>query len=266
VHYLLLRQHAIDTALQTLAFKKKCLCGWHQSHLPDNLRQLTHIYYVEAGRKIGDENKKLKRGICDPEIHKLEHVVEAKRQNGLKVSQQFMEQSRGIFDPQFEEKIQDTRVKNGKDAFTNKTGIHDPDNKQLVLNAGRIPMEQGLGIFDPKNKDKVLEGIRTSGRAAVVNKTGIFSPDYEEKRSEVASNVMLKLHTDKDESGKSVFAVNNARILHSRKDENGKSIVAMKTNKQVWESLIDGHRSTASGVARYNRKNGWDPDARVRIS
>jgi hypothetical protein len=202
-HYLLLRQHAIATALQTLAFKKKCLCGWHQNYLPDTLRQLTHIYYVEAGRKTGGENKSLKRGICDPDIHKLGHVVEAKRQNGLRVSRHFMEQSLGIFDPQFEEKIHVTRVKSGKDAFANKTGIHDPDNKQLVLNAGRIPMEQGLGIFDPKNKDKVLKGSRKAGKIAI---------------------------------------------------------------SQRWKSTIDGYVSTAPSVANHNKRNGWDPGARVRIS
>jgi hypothetical protein len=264
-HYLLLRQHAIATALQTLAFKKNCLCGWHLDYLPDALRQLTHVYYIEAGRKIGEENKRLNRGICDPEVHKLDHVVEAKRQNGLRVSQHFMEQSLGIFNPQFRQKIHAASVQSGNAAYENKTGIHDPENKDLVLKASRYALENEKGIFDPKNKEKVLEGSKKSGEQAVENKTGIFNPDYDEKRLRVARNNMLNLHSAKDASGKSAMAVNNARILHSKKDENGKSIVAMKASSQVWESLIDGHRSTASGVARYNRKNGWDPAARVRI-
>ena len=225
-HYLLLKQHAIASALQTLAFKKKCLCGWHKKYLPNTLLELTQMYHIEEGRKLGEENKKLKRGICNPEVHKLDHVVEAKRQNGLIVSRQMMEQSLGIFDPQFEEKIHAAQVKSGKSALVNKTGIHDPRNKHLVLEAGRIAMEQELGIFDPKNKNKVLEGSRTSGRQAVANKTGIFSPEYEDKHREVGK-----------ESG-----------------------------SQKWMSTVDGYTSNAPRVASHNKRNGWDPAARVRIA
>lgn len=264
--WLTLKQHAIASALQTLAFQKKCLCGWHQGYLPDTLLQLTKIYLIEDGRKLGEKNKQLKRGICNPGTHKLPYVVEAKRQNGRKVADRFMDEKKGIFDPQFEEKIRETQVKSGNDAVINKTGIHNPDNREIVLAASKYALENKKGVFDPANKEKVIQGSKKSGRQAVVNKTGIFSPDYEEKHSEVASRVMTQLHSVKDESGKSVLAVKNARNLHSKKDENGKSVVAMKMNSQVWESLIDGHRYTASGVSRHNTKNGWDPKARIRIS
>ena len=35
--------------------------------------------------------------------------------------------------------------------------------------------------------------------------------------------------------------------------------------KQVWESEIDGFRSTAAGVSWHNRNRGWDPNARVKV-
>lgn len=44
-HYLLLRQHAIASALQTLAFRQNCLCGWHKKHLPITLIALAWPYY-----------------------------------------------------------------------------------------------------------------------------------------------------------------------------------------------------------------------------
>jgi hypothetical protein len=176
--YLTLKQHAIASALQSLVFDTNCMCGWHKEHLPQPLLDLAWEFYVEAVRKIGRENARLSRGICDPATHLLPHVVEAKRLNGLKVSAEGMLSSRGIFDPQFKDKISETRVKSGNKAVIEKTGIHDPKNKQLVLDAGRIPMEQGLGIFDPKNKQRVLEGSQKAGQQAVENKTGIHSPDY----------------------------------------------------------------------------------------
>jgi hypothetical protein len=79
-----------------------------------------------------------------------------------------------------------------------------------------------------------------------------------------------RLHSEKDEFGRSIQGVENAKrmnkIIHKEKDELGRSVTAMKTNTQVWESLIDGFRSTAGPVALHNRANGWDPAARVRIS
>jgi hypothetical protein len=46
--FLTLRQHAIASALQTLVFKKNCMCGWHKGYLPPNLLELAWSYYCEA--------------------------------------------------------------------------------------------------------------------------------------------------------------------------------------------------------------------------
>jgi hypothetical protein len=83
-----------------------------------------------------------------------------------------------------------------------------------------------------------------------------------------------RLNAEKDEYGRSVQGVRNAerlnKQLHSRRDEEGKSIVGVKAakrnNSQVWESLIDGFRGNVGNVAKHNKRNGWDPAARVRIS
>lgn len=53
-HYLLLRQHAIASALQTLAFKRNCLCGWHKRLLPPALLELSWPFYCSS--KTGDKN------------------------------------------------------------------------------------------------------------------------------------------------------------------------------------------------------------------
>jgi hypothetical protein len=107
-----------------------------------------------------------------------------------------------------------------------RTGIHNPENREIVLAAGRYALENKTGIFDPANKEKVIQGSKNSGRQAVINKTGIFSPDYKEKHSKV-----------------------------------GKA-----SGSQKWQSTVDGFVSNAPRVASHNKKNGWDPNARIRIS
>ena len=85
-------------------------------------------------------------------------------------------------------------------------------------------------------------------------------------------------HEKKDEIGRSVLGVKNAERLHKEKNCEGKSVNAVKggkavgkeaakvTNSQIWESLMDGFRSTPSSVAKHNKANGWDPAARVRVA
>ena len=46
--WLTLRQHAIVSALQTLVFKKNCMCAWHASYIPSKLLALAWPYYCEA--------------------------------------------------------------------------------------------------------------------------------------------------------------------------------------------------------------------------
>jgi hypothetical protein len=78
-----------------------------------------------------------------------------------------------------------------------------------------------------------------------------------------------KLHEAKDGNGKSLQGLKNSDRLHEAKDEDGKSLQGIENAKrlhdQIWESTIDGFRSNAGNVARHNRANGWDPNARIRV-
>jgi hypothetical protein len=53
--WLTLKQHAIASALQTLAFKKNCLCGWHKKHLPKSLLDLVWHYYNASASENGSK-------------------------------------------------------------------------------------------------------------------------------------------------------------------------------------------------------------------
>jgi hypothetical protein len=149
--YLTLKQHAIATALQTLAFEHNCLCGMHKKYLPQPLLDLAWKFYVEASRKIGTE---------------------------------LFSSSLGLFDPRNKEKRLQGATKSGLSAMEQRTGIHNPENREIVLAAGRYALENKKGIFDPANKEKVMQGSKNSGRQAVENKTGIFSPAYQRKSGE----------------------------------------------------------------------------------
>lgn len=49
--WLTLKQHAIASALQTLALKKNCMCGWHKKYLPKALLELAWAFYGESSSK-----------------------------------------------------------------------------------------------------------------------------------------------------------------------------------------------------------------------
>ena len=42
--YLLLKQHAVASALQSLAFRTLCHCGWHKKYMPEALWALCRVY------------------------------------------------------------------------------------------------------------------------------------------------------------------------------------------------------------------------------
>jgi hypothetical protein len=50
--WLTLKQHAIASALQTLAFKERCHCGMHREHMPGVLWELCFPYYSDSSRKM----------------------------------------------------------------------------------------------------------------------------------------------------------------------------------------------------------------------
>jgi hypothetical protein len=87
---------------------------------------------------------------------------------------------------------------------------------------------------------------------------------------EQISKNIKKIHEDKNEEGKSKHAVKAGKQTHREKNEEGKSINAVKTakrtNAQVWESTIDGFRGNPGVVAMHNKRRGWDPNCRVKVS
>jgi hypothetical protein len=65
-HYLTLKQHAIASALQTLALQKNCMCGWHKKYLPEHLLNLAWPYYCYSSKQNFSKlmSEKDERGKC----------------------------------------------------------------------------------------------------------------------------------------------------------------------------------------------------------
>jgi hypothetical protein len=68
--WLTLRQHAIATALQTLAFSYPCLCGWHKQYIPEWLWDLAikhvHEKISSRSRETALKHKEKGVGLFDP--------------------------------------------------------------------------------------------------------------------------------------------------------------------------------------------------------
>jgi len=155
--WLTLKQHAIASALQTLALKKNCMFPTHKSYLSPALLELAWPYFIISASKAGKKSAELGNG--------FRKSGQAKIAGGI---------------------------------------------------SGRKTKELGIGIH--------AEGMASlGGRTAVTLGRGIHAPGQKRKG-------------------------------------------ALVTNSQVWESTVDGFRSTAGTVAMHNIRRGWDSDARVRVS
>lgn len=145
-------------------------------------------------------------------------------------------------------------------------------------------------IYEEYSSKKSKESVKKTNSI-------IHADKNEDGKSILALKVNRIVHAEKNSEGKSVVAVRAgkasvaattpeqrsarsskaAKVAHSVKNSEGKSERAVKmgkkggrkggltTSAQVWESLEDGFRSTAGNVAKHNRANGWDPDARFRV-
>lgn len=158
--WLTVEQHAIATALQTLALKRNCLMGLHLKHLPEVLMEKVYPFYVKFCR--GNMHKGNAPGSPDLSPEQKREYKNA-RERGLKkcwekpgpraghtVGRQNRELNRGIFDPVHKETIEEARRRGGINSGK-KTG--------------KANAERGIGLFDPFYKDEKKEWGRKGGLA-----------------------------------------------------------------------------------------------------
>jgi hypothetical protein len=135
-HYLLIEQHAIASALQTLALGKNCLCGWHKKHLPEILLNLSWKFYS----KQSENNAVTLHSVKDEEGKSLVAVESGKRNKGKKKNR---------VDRYNADKLNSTKNKEGKSVNAVKGGKEGAKKMHSVKN------ENGKSKFASEGAKKV---------------------------------------------------------------------------------------------------------------
>jgi hypothetical protein len=117
-----------------------------------------------------------------------------------------------------------------------------------------------------------VKWCKINGRESAIEIHASRSPQERKDRAILASLAMsseersqMQLETWSSRTEEEKFNIVSKGWGTRRKNGNA-SQCGKKTASQVWESTVDGFRSSAGNVARHNTANGWDPAARVRIS
>jgi hypothetical protein len=234
-YYLLWGHHQHQGLLQSLDLGKCCFFAGHAlkwlrecDYFPDNYFELWDIY-----EKYNGENGKIFHALKNQEGKSVRAVNQAKSWHKK-------------------------RDKNGKSLH----GLKAAEKLHAEKN------EEGKSLHGLQFSKKVHEKKNEEGKS--LHSLKIHELKDENGRSVHALGTLGKAHEEKDELGRSKLGVRNSNRLNSEKDPQGRSVSAVKgavnSNSQRWRSTVDGHISTAAGVAKHNKVRGWDPNARVRIS
>lgn len=219
------KQHAIASALQTLAFGKLCMCPWHKDFMPATLWELANTCVLQERQKYGAMAGKI---------------------SGPLVGARLYAEGKGLFDLKY------AHLKSGwsrKGVETQRT--------------------EGIGLFDPEVRanchDAYVENGIREGIRSLENKTGLFDEKYDDRRQEWASN-----------AGKIGGRVTGRIVVEKKigicdpanadKVKEGQRKGRETTNKQRWQSTLDGFISTAAGVASHNRSIGGTGKDKVKLT
>lgn len=141
--WLTIEQHAIVSALQTLAFKRKCLCPWHKKFLPDLLCEMS---WSVVSQEITKRNLR--------KAEKREHPWQTteNREKGSQRQRELFENGTHPFQHHQEpslaksermRQLNQERVKSGKHPFQGERGSELARKRNLRLLAeGAHPSQQ----------------------------------------------------------------------------------------------------------------------------
>ena len=116
--------------------------------------------------------------------------------------------------------------------------------------SGKITAELGIGCHDPTYLGvggKI--GGKIGGKKTAELGIGLHDPEVRKRASRNGGKRASELK----------------KGIHSPEWDRSKTMRDLTLN-QVWESTEDGFRGNPGNVAKHNKQNGWDPNARVRVS
>ncbi len=153
----------------------------------------------------------------------------------------------------------------GERSLQLKVGCHGRSEEEMRISGellGKANAEIGRGWMDPeyRNSEKYLQDRSKAGTRTKKEGKGIFNPDYvgsekyyEDRRRGMKNQKRLKIGIFHPDYKPPTMSPEHRERMRAK-------------GKEIWESTVDGFRSNAGNVAKHNKQNGWDPDARIRIS
>jgi hypothetical protein len=128
------------------------------------------------------------------------------------------------------------------------------DGKKASKKAHEVKNEEGKSIL-------AIKMGKSGGRKSVDNQSGVHSKEYMESEKAKEDSRKAGKRTAELKAG-----VHHPDFINSERKREVSRKGGATASSQVWESTVDGFRSNAAVVARHNKRNGWDPQSRVRIS
>ena len=171
------------------------------------------------------------------------------------------------------EKMSEDGRKGGNTNVVNKTGFlsdewqNSEERRENNLRNGEKARDSNAGIHSEKwkNSEEYKELCKRMGSIAAATlrdqQRGIFSPEWRE--SEEYATHQSKAGKVGGKKASEINGENKTGIFGLTTEQLSEN--SRKANSQVWESTEDEFRGNAGNVARHNRANGWDPNARIRV-
>jgi hypothetical protein len=205
--WLTLKQHAIASALQTLAFGKNCMCGWHKKYLPGPLLALSWTYY---GQISEEEGKKRGRRL-NTEDEEGNLPARKGRKNAHKEKDEL---GRSILGVKNSERLNAEKNKEGKSL----NAVKGVQRMNELLHADRD--EFGRSIFALQSLSNTYQDLDEEGVSVRRRRNG------------------HRLHEEKDELGRSLVTVGvNNQVWESTVDghRGNSSAVARHNRANGWD-------------------------------
>jgi hypothetical protein len=194
---------------------------------------------LEGGKKGGQSNAVNKTGFCGRSPEKMS--ADGRKGGATNVLNQT-----GFLSPEWQNSSErhEHNVRNGVEARDRQTGVHSEEWKQSERCA-EVKRRTG----------SINGGALREQQKGIFSKEWTESKEYFAHQSEAGKIGGKKASETNRENKTGVFGLTAGQL-----SENAK-----KANSQIWVSTEDGFKGNAGNVARHNRANGWDPDARVRV-
>jgi hypothetical protein len=152
--WLTFRQHAIASALQSLAFKRNCLCPWHKSYLPLTLLELSWPYFCKAAKENGKETCR-------------------------KLHEEKDDLGRSVHGVRSAERLHKEKDELGRSAHAVKTlgKLHDEKNEEgKSVHAVKTGKEMCRKLHEEKNEEgKSVHAMKTNSQKWICLETGFIS-------------------------------------------------------------------------------------------